>query len=133
MHAGQSMKRVLAFGAIICILTGCGTVQNFERGGAMSNATPYGGVEIAAERMKAGPHEGDFMRLDDQPPWLTTADVVGSAIGDTLTLPVTIALQVAHDINEYYFTPEKPPATGREQRNPPIPPSAPIPPRQPNP
>jgi uncharacterized protein YceK len=102
------MKRVFAIAALSCALVGCGTVQNFERGGSFSNAQPYGGVEIAAERQKAGPHGGDFMQFDSQQEWLTAADVAGSVVGDTLTLPLTIAFQVAHDVNEHYFPPEKP-------------------------
>lgn len=106
------MKRVFAIGALVCALSGCGTVQNFERGGAVSNAVPYGGVEIAAERQKAGPHGGDFTQFDSQQEWITAADVAGSVIGDTLTLPLTIAFQVAHDINEYYFPGEVNPSAG---------------------
>jgi uncharacterized protein YceK len=102
------MKRVFAIAVLVCALTGCGTVQNFERGGSVSNAVPYGGVEIAAERQKAGPHGGDFTQFDSQQEWRSAADVAGSVVGDTLTLPLTIAFQVAHDINECYFTSEKP-------------------------
>jgi uncharacterized protein YceK len=104
------MKRVFAIGALVCALTGCGTVQNLERG-PLSTAVPYGGVEIAAAQLKAKPAGGDFVRMDF-PEWLCAADVVFSAVGDTLALPVIIPFQIVHDINVNYFSGEVNPPAG---------------------
>lgn len=82
------MKRVLAIGALLCALTGCGTVSNFQRD-RITDATPYGGVKIAASGFN--PSESDYVAID-LPPALCATDVALSAIGDTVTLPVTISL-----------------------------------------
>jgi uncharacterized protein YceK len=84
------MRRVVAIGALLLALTGCGTVQNFERDG-VSGATPYGGVSIATHRYRAKPQDGGGIKIDF-PDSLCAADVALSAVGDTLTLPVTASL-----------------------------------------
>ena len=79
------MKRVLAIGVLLLALTGCGTVENFNRGG-ISEATPYGGVEVAVVPFKPGLKNCGFPPVVGLP--FYTGDVVLSAIGDTVTLPV---------------------------------------------
>jgi hypothetical protein len=86
------MTRVLAIGPLLFALTGCGTGQNLKCG-VFAGATPYGGVEIAVDRYKSTPHNGDFTRLD-VPQALRAADVALSAVGDTLTLPITGSVAV---------------------------------------
>ena len=82
------MTRVLAIGALACALTGCGTMGNFQRE-SLTQATPYGGVRIAADGFT--PDAADFVAID-YPRVLCAADVALSAVGDTLTLPVTLSL-----------------------------------------
>jgi len=102
------MTRALACGIVALALTGCGTVQNFvdlpefeasERGKLRTK--PYGGVRIAAKRFQA-----DLVELALLWP-LWTTDVVLSAVGDTLTLPVTLPIAGMHAIHDsfcdYYF------------------------------
>ena len=83
------MKRVLAIGALACALTGCGTVQNFSSP-SRPGPTVYGGVEIAAERFTPGSQNDGFALAFMWPAYV--ADVGASAVGDTLTLPITVAL-----------------------------------------
>jgi hypothetical protein len=79
------MKRVLAIGVLLLGLTGCGTVGNFQ--GKLADARPYGGVELAVVDVRQS-MEGTVVL-----PWLTwpiiASNVPLSAIGDTLTLPIT--------------------------------------------
>ncbi len=95
------MRRVLAIGALLIALSGCGTVQNFRREPA-TEATVYGGVEIAAGRFNEDPIAVALL----WPFW--AADVVLSAAGDTLTLPFAISLAITKGINDYYFPPKVP-------------------------
>ncbi len=89
------MKRVLAFGALLLTVTGCGTMANFQRE-SLADATPYGGVKIAAEQFRPAPQYSGLPTNCGVPPVLGwpffAADVVGSAVADTLTLPVTVPL-----------------------------------------
>ncbi len=106
------MGRVLAIGAVVAALSGCGTVQNFQRG-SIVDATVYGGVDIAADRLKTHPPDGtEAMR--------GACDVVLSAVGDTVTLPITVTVEVARAIRAAYCTP--PSAQPNPQRPPPPPP-----------
>jgi uncharacterized protein YceK len=104
------MKRVVAIGVLILALapTGCGTVANFRNG--VENATPYGGVEIAVERFKPGQKNCAAPTALAWPVY--AVDVAGSAVADTLTLPITVPLGVVRAVNDsinaYYFPPEKP-------------------------
>src|SRR3954466_9883518 len=88
------MKRSLTVAALaVSALSGCGTVCNLQEGG-----TPYGGVSQTA---KAGADAWDYWRHPQGaciPPsfdlaraiYLFALDLPLSAVGDTLTLPVTI-------------------------------------------
>jgi hypothetical protein len=98
------MKRC-ALAVALLALTGCGTVQNFTQT-APADATVYGGGELAAAHFNiAKPLDGVTLALF----WpVYGTDVVCSAVGDTLTLPVTIPLQVVRAINAHYFPPDKP-------------------------
>jgi uncharacterized protein YceK len=100
------MRRVLAIGALVSALTGCGTVSNLRRG-PVTDATPYGGVEIAVEQCRPKRQSGDFIRVDFPAP-LDVMDVALSAVGDTITLPVTLVAAVGRSINAYYFPPDEP-------------------------
>ncbi len=95
------MRRVLAIGALVSALTGCGTVENFKRGG-VGEATPYGGVEIAAEPFHPPPGVMNcgFPALYGYP--FFAGDVVLSAVGDTLTLPVILGAKVKGALHDYY-------------------------------
>lgn len=81
------MKRVLAIGSLLLALTGCGTVANFSRE-SRALPTPYGGVEIAVEEFKKAPRIPNTLLFSD---YAYAPNVVFSAIGDTLTLPITVA------------------------------------------
>jgi hypothetical protein len=100
------MQRVLPITLLLLTLTGCGTVANFQRE-SFTDATPYGGVQIAAEQFKPAP------RIAGSPPtncgvppvlgWpFFAADVVGSAVADTLTLPITVPLVIARGLDVPY-------------------------------
>lgn len=83
------MTRALACGLVACALTGCGTVGNLRQ---PREAQVYGGVGIAIEDFRTA-REGETVL-----PWLVwplrVLDVPLSAIGDTLTLPVTAVAEV---------------------------------------
>ena len=88
-------SRVITFGLALFSLTGCGTVSNLE-----NDCSPYGGI---AETMTAGKsrleHIGEGKCI---PPvydyaaatYLFAIDLPLSAIGDTLTLPITIPIGI---------------------------------------
>jgi|GEM_PF-1937688 len=82
------MQRISVIGGLALALCGCGTVQNLSRE-SPTESTVYGGVNIAAARFSPNTEKDDW---SDQPLMLPVyaADVVLSAIGDTLTLPVTV-------------------------------------------
>lgn len=83
------MLRISAIAALAFALTGCGTARNFQRE-ATTDATVYGGVKIAADGFTPG---SDMAATWLKYMWpLVAADVVFSAVGDTLTLPVTVPL-----------------------------------------
>ena len=97
------MKRVVAIGALLFALTGCGTVENFTDGCA-GRTKPYGGTQIAVDRF--GKARDAELALKGS---LWLADMPLCVIGDTLTLPLALAIQITGDINAYYFPPEKAP------------------------
>lgn len=84
------MRRISVFSGLALALCGCGTVQNFSRE-SKTDPTVYGGVSIATARFNPDVEKDDW---SDQPLMLPVyaADVVLSAIGDTLTLPATVGL-----------------------------------------
>jgi hypothetical protein len=108
------MTRTLALGTLVLALTGCGTARNFvdfpEDTGQRTK--PYGGVRLAVEGIK---NEHDVAMTFTWP--FRLADVGLSAVGDTLTLPVTLPIALGYavtdGINAYYF-PKEPP-TGERQ------------------
>jgi hypothetical protein len=125
------MRRVLAIGALLLAVTGCGTMGNFTRESPL-DATPYGGVEIAVDWTKTRPRIPDVLLYSDS---LAATNVALSAVGDTLTLPITLPLaawrvterlwylaffyndfderqrSTAAGINDYYFPPNAAPET----------------------
>ncbi|HSQ55305.1 MAG TPA: hypothetical protein VLM40_06130 [Gemmata sp.] len=103
------MPRLCVLGLVGLALTGCGTVHNFidfpEDTG--ERTTPYGGVKIAVNGIK----ESYDVELPYTWPF-RLADVVLSAVGDTLTLPVTLPIAGLHaiydSIRDHYFPDQKP-------------------------
>jgi uncharacterized protein YceK len=94
---------VLLVAALAC--SGCGTVSNFKDG-YKKETRPYGGVRIAAESFG----NEDPITVGLLWPALVS-DIALSAVGDTVTLPVTASIAVARGvrkgINDYYFPPER--------------------------
>jgi uncharacterized protein YceK len=92
-------------------LAGCGTVQNFSRpeDGGQRPLQVYGGVTYSVDTVKKLV-SSDLVEAAWAP--IFAPDVVLSAIGDTLTLPVTAsaaaARAIADGIRDYYFPKEKP-------------------------
>lgn len=90
------MTRAIAFGVLACALAGCGTVANLYS--LSGNREVYGGVQHAADDVR------EMARRDDGVPcpWLVwpllAADLSLSAVGDTLTLPFTVAATIARRI-----------------------------------
>ena len=78
------MTRALACGLVACALTGCGTVANLHSSG---DREMYGGVRQAVGDIRRGPD------VTVAAPWVAwpmmVANVPLSAVGDTVTLPVT--------------------------------------------
>lgn len=89
------MKRVFAIGALVCALTGCGTVWNFTEG-YKGETKPYGGVKIAATNFS-----DDLVAVAMMWP-VYAADVASSAVADTVTLPVTLSLVAWRQATGWY-------------------------------
>jgi uncharacterized protein YceK len=97
------MKRVLAIGALLLALTGCGTVENFT-GRSHGYARPYGGTQIAVDRFST-PDDAEL--ATKLPLW--AADLPLSFVGDTLTLPITLTLIAWRACNLALFYDNTPP------------------------
>jgi len=93
----------VGFALVAAISAGCGTVQNLAR--ESGGPSVYGGVGIAANRFTPGSQNEGLALVVMWPAY--TADVVLSALGDTVTLPVTLPLAAAralnHGIHDAYF------------------------------
>jgi uncharacterized protein YceK len=101
------MRYAIACGTVAILLTGCGTVQNF-RGmddEGRRQLEVYGGVARTVDSLKGCFASSDLVEVSYTP--LLVFDVMLSAIGDTLTLPVTLPVSIVsgvHDsIRDYYF------------------------------
>jgi uncharacterized protein YceK len=93
------MRRLVVGAFLAFALTGCGTARNFTEGW-QGRTEPYGGVRIALD----GPDTpGDRIGAAFFP-----TDVPLSAVGDTLTLPITLSVAVARKIKAYYNPPVSP-------------------------
>jgi uncharacterized protein YceK len=109
------MTRTLALGTLALALTGCGTVMNLylppEQGGSQLFRV-YGGVADTAKAIRLNAEkEGATAKL------VTAAlvlDVPLSAIGDTLTLPITVAAAINRLANS---EPPPDPATQKWREN----------------
>jgi uncharacterized protein YceK len=103
------MTRAIACGmfALTLALTGCGTARNFSKGWE-GRTKPYGGVRIAVDRFRHPGPEADMGTVL----LFWTTDVPLSAIGDTLTLPLTLPIAGVHAVHDslrdYYFPEQKP-------------------------
>ena len=93
------LAAIAALAAAAC--AGCGTVQNFTVGWK-GRTEPYGGVNIAVNRMKKACDVEQTVRGG-----LYVFDTALSAIGDTVMLPVTLPIAGIHAIEDsicdYYF------------------------------
>ena len=90
--------RLTAAAALVAAMSaGCGTVQNFA-GSSGKGPGVYGGVALATDRLSPG-SQNDGLALAVMWP-VYAADVALSAVGDTLTLPITLPLVVARSLNE---------------------------------
>jgi uncharacterized protein YceK len=105
---GTDMRRFFIIGLLAFALTGCGTAKNFTEGW-LGQMEPYGGVKNAVNEIKNG---YDVELAYTMP--LRLADVGLSAVGDTLTLPVTLPIAAVRAIRDHYFpkkAPESQPPT----------------------
>src|SRR5262245_19496440 len=77
---------------ILAGLTGCGTVQNFARpeDGSGRPLEVYGGVSRSGDALKEKATVPDLVVVSYAPFYVP--DVVLSAVGDTVTLPLTTAV-----------------------------------------
>src|SRR5262249_34868183 len=67
----------------------------------------YGGVARSVQTLKTDSKDSGRVVTSASP--LYASDVALSAVGDTLTLPITVAVAVARGINSYHSE-KKPPA-----------------------
>src|SRR4051812_26255035 len=89
---------VLALGATALVMSGCGTIANTvwlfpEEGGQRVYGGVRGDWEIAREAATNRSESGPNTLL-----WLPIADMPLSAVGDTVTLPVTVPLALWHSV-----------------------------------
>jgi uncharacterized protein YceK len=101
------MGRVFSF-AVALALTGCGTASNLiPKDGRPPPLEVYGGVSQSVETLRTAC--GDLVSVPYAP--FLVPDVALSAIGDTITLPITLVAAVHRSIIAYYL-PEEPTSNG---------------------
>lgn len=89
------MTRAIALGALACGLAGCGTVWNLR---TPDEARVYGGVQRAVSGIERASEDPETPPLT----WpVMVADVPLSAIGDTVTLPVSLFYTITRAIGAY--------------------------------
>lgn len=93
-------------GLLAVTLAGCGTVQNLAGGYKDRGTVPYGGVRHAADKFR-DPYDVEMAYVLYLGP-LWVGDIAASAVGDTLTLPYSLAAAAVRGFNDYYFPPDKP-------------------------
>jgi uncharacterized protein YceK len=108
---------------VVLLCSGCGTMNNLTSSnsptseGEISKPPPriYGGVRGEWSELRAMRFDDVYcMNLIFVPLYLVDHPL--SAIGDTLTLPYTVAAEVARSINAYYCPPQPAKSdTAREQ------------------
>lgn len=123
------MKRCVTAGVALlaAACAGCGTMENFARpeDGGRRPLEVYGGVNRSVNNVKAviGADLVEAAYVPFLIPFLIP-DIAMSAVGDTLTLPLTLPVAGVRAINtgirDYYFPKEKPPEPpgGRDGRAP---------------
>ena len=99
------MGRAISF-ALVLALTGCGTIQNLSRpeDGAPRPMKVYGGLSQSWGMFREAFIDPEAVILSP----LCLPDVALSAVGDTLTLPITLAAAVQRSVTAYYLPAEKP-------------------------
>ncbi len=111
---GRDMRRFVAVAMLASALTGCGTNLNFclpkDHSGEMPSGPPrlevYGGVSTSVEMaQKCSQENGVRAKLVAA---FVLADVPLSAIGDTLTLPITVSVTIARAIDARRESPPAP-------------------------
>jgi uncharacterized protein YceK len=118
-------SRAAALGVAVLFLCGCGTIANLETGARQGwkNAVIYGGVrrdvQSAGKWIDHSWTWGDNLEVVQDIGTVVGVGLVGidiplSAIGDTLTLPVTVPIALwSNSVNRTSFsrkTPAPPPA-----------------------
>ena len=106
------MKRVL-IAAAVSSMAGCGTCRNLLPSDIHDDPPlkVYGGVRTAADSLYASPH-GAGVGMPFVWPFVA-ADVAGSAVADTFTLPLTGLVEagrLARQVYAHYFPPPPKPA-----------------------
>jgi uncharacterized protein YceK len=96
-----SLSAVMAASICLALLPGCGTAQNMTQ-----SFEVYGGVKRSVAKLKEKPEETEEVQPKRYPIPVYAADVGLSAIGDTLTLPITLPIQIVVGIfiSIAYFT-----------------------------
>lgn len=99
------MTRAVALMVLAFAPAGCGTMENFGVPRRFVSPEPpplevYGGVSRSAAAVKESLAGGDLVDAPYAP--LFAVDVALSAVGDTLTLPFTLAATVSRSIDAYY-------------------------------
>lgn len=106
------MRRI-AVSLALAGLTGCGTAHNFyPQDGGERPLKVYGGVKKATDDLKEATGDGVAAALLCVLWPLPVANVALSAIGDTVTLPVTVWAEAGRAISEpvkYHAAPANPP------------------------
>ena len=104
---------------VVTLCAGCGTMENFARpeDGGPRPMEVYGGVTRSAENVK-GLFSGEPIAAAIS--LFLVPDIALSAIGDTITLPVTVPIAITRavddSINDYYFPEKKPAPQNRESQ-----------------
>ncbi len=96
------MTRAILLGVVAFAFTGCGTVENFTRqeDAGTRPLEVYGGVSRSVEAVKSNNDAA-----------LRASDVAFSAIGDTLTLPITLSAAIARVIDAHHRPEQQQPAS----------------------
>ena len=92
-RVGRSFFLALLSGLAACAvvifgLTACGTLDNFAQ--TDSPMRPFGGVRNDLKDLQSGTEDGRIIPLSALDRFYSATDLPLSAVGDTLTLPITV-------------------------------------------